>query len=149
MRGSSDRLLSSVGHSSSSSKLKVFPQQPDFSPFSFFSHVPIVVPLWMRWRAHACVGVQACVRVRMRACLSNLIFFFPPPFVCVLCVCVWSEREGMCLFSRLPSSAQPQQGLSGGENKRGRRGGESAPTVDLAIVRSREHYSHWCCGCTV
>lgn len=113
-------------------KLKVFPfQQPDFSPFSFFSHVPIVVPLWMRWRVYVCVGVQACacVHVRMRACLSNLIFFFS------LYVCEADVKA--CAFSLASLLCSAPARSERGENKRGRRGGESAPTVDLAIVRSR------------
>lgn len=114
-------------------KLKVFSfQQPDFSPFSFFSHIPIVVPLSMRWRVYACVSVQACASVCAcacaHACMSEQFDFF-------LFVCVWSGREGMCLFSPVPPLLSPSKVWT--ENKRGRRGGESAPTVDLAIVRSR------------
>lgn len=103
----------------------VFLTASDHSVFSVFSHILIVIPLGIRWGV---CSVQACghtCKVRMRACLSNLIFLF---------VCVRSGREGMCLFSPVPSSVQPRQRSEQGENKRGARGGESAPTVDLAIV---------------
>lgn len=80
---------------------------------------------------YVCVGVQACacVHVRMRACLSNLIFFFS------LYVCEADVKA--CAFSLASLLCSAPARSERGENKRGRRGGESAPTVDLAIVRSR------------
>lgn len=93
----------------------------------FFFFPLIVVPLVLDEVCESvlCASMRSYVHVRMRACLSNLIFLF---------VCVRSGREGMCLFS-LPSllcsaPARSEQG----KNKRGAKGGESAPTVDLAIV---------------
>lgn len=63
----------------------------------------------------------------MRASLSNLIFFS-------LCVCEADVKACAFSLSSLLCSAPARS--EQGENKRGRRGGESAPTVDLAIVRS-------------
>lgn len=83
-----------------------------------------------------CASMRSYVHVRMRACLSNLIF----PFVCV-----WSGREGMCLFSPRPSSVQPQQGLSRARIK-GPREEERVPPQLIWPLWGEEHYSHWCSG---
>lgn len=72
------------------------------------------------------VCVCGCVHILVHACTSEQFDF--------LFVCLWSGREGMCLFSlsSLLCSAPARSERS--ENKRGKGGGESAPTVDLAIV---------------
>lgn len=60
------------------------------------------------------------MRVRMRACLSNLRIFFFYPFVCMR-----SGREGMRLFKIFfllrPSSVEPWHGLSRMRIKEGRK----------------------------
>lgn len=101
---------------------------PNYSVFFFFyllSHILIVIPLCIRWGV--CVSEQACAHTCMCACVHVWAIWF-------LSLCACEADVKACAFS-LPSlpCAAPARSEQG-ENKRGRRGGESAPTVDLAIV---------------
>lgn len=102
--------FSSISHLKDSFlKPKVFSFQRQSLLFSFFSLILIVIPLGIRWGVCECVlcaSMRSYVHVRMRACLSNLIF----PFVCVR-----SGREGMCLFSPVPPLFSPGKVWAGRE----------------------------------
>lgn len=64
------------------------------------------------------------------ACMSEQFDFFFSLYVC-------EANVKACAFSLTSLLCSAPARSERGENKRGRRGGESAPTVDLAIVRSR------------
>lgn len=98
-------------------KMKVFSLQCQTFQFSFFWYIVIVIPLGIRW------GVWEC----MCACVHVWAIWFFSLYACEADVkaCAFSLPSLLC-----SAPARSEQS----ENKRGARGGESAPTVDLAIV---------------
>ncbi len=99
-------------------------------PFSVFlfthSHC---YPSWC-WMRCVCANVccvQACTHMCMCACVHVWVIWFFSLYACEADVkaCAFSLPSLLC-----SAPARSEQG----ENKRGAKGGESAPTVDLAIV---------------
>lgn len=102
-----------------------------FSIFLFlFTHSHCYPSLYEMRCVCVCVSVrcvQACAHMRMCACVHVWAIWFFPLYACEADVkaCAFSLPSLLC-----SAPARSEQG----ENKRGKRGGESAPTVDLAIV---------------
>lgn len=117
----------------------VFLKAPNYSVFSFFSHILIVIPLGsIRGVCVSVCCVQACAHTCMCACVHVWAIWFFPLYAC-------EADVKACAFSLPSLLCSAQQGLSRARIKGAQEEEKVLPQL-IWPLWGEEHYSHWCSG---